>query len=456
MSKVTAGTLCKVMGGNWINGKINTEIYGIMNNSTKVKRGYLYFNIKEGNHNILEAIKNGAAAVVISQIQKKPPINNPNVVVIAVPDLWVAFWKTVKYYRDMHNIPVVGVTGTSGKTTTTEMIASIFSRRWKTLMTPNNLNMPQFVPRHVMRLNNGFEAAVFEIGMNSPGQISSQSRIFQPKAGVITNIGAGHLEYLGSIKNVIIEKSSIMEGIPSDGCLVLNIDDPSTKRINLSEFKGKVIYYGLNNMAHYMASDIEFNHNGTSFKGLIDGKKYQFFIPTFGKHNVYNALAAIAVARFFKFDVKTIIEGLMKFPKPHGRLQFVKGIKNSILIDDTYNANPVSVKAGLEVLATQAGNKNSVAVLGNMLEQGKYTIENHRKVGQELEKLKINWLITVGTFAKEIAKGVRSNKVKIWSFDWNQEAIDFLRNNLPENSVILVKGSRGARMENVVRGLKNR
>ncbi len=458
MPTITAGKLCKAMNGNWINGEPNIEIHGIISKHTKVKLGFLYFDVKGykvGNLYILEAVKNGAAAIVISQDKDKPPMDNPNVAVIAVPNLWEAFWKTVKYYRDIYDIPVVGVTGTSGKTTTSEMIASIFCKRWKTLMTPKNLNLPQFVPQQIMRLNNGFESAVFEIGMNKQNQISNQARIIQPKVGVITNIGAGHLKHLKSLENVILEKSGIMKGIPDDGYLVLNIDDNATKKIDISGFKGEVIYYGLINKADYMASNLKIKDGGTYFKVSIDGKQYKFFIPTYGRHNVYNALVAIAVAKLFYFDVETIKKGLANYVKPPRRLQIVKGIKNSVLIDDTYNANPNSVMAGLEVLTTLTGNNTSVAVLGNMLEQGEYTIKNHRKIGKVVEALNINWLITVGTMAKEIAKGVTSNKIKKWSFDWNKEAVNFLRKKLPKNSVILVKGSRGARMENVVLGLKS-
>ncbi|PKM83908.1 MAG: hypothetical protein CVU88_00630 [Firmicutes bacterium HGW-Firmicutes-13] len=458
MPEVTAGKLCKAMGGDWITGNSKTRIKGVICKSAEVKPGYLYFDVRGSrggnNYFILQAVKKGAAAVVISQNKKKLPFNNPNVAFISVPKLWTAFWKTVKFYRDMYNIPVVGVTGTSGKTTTTGMITSIFMRRWRTIKTIRNFNLPQFVPERILRLNRGYQAAVFEIGMNRRNQISSQSRVIKPKVGIITNIGTGHIEHLGSFENVIREKSGIMKGIPDNGYLVLNADDPATKHIDLSGFKGKVVYYGLINEADYTADDIKIKSGGTSFKGLIDGKKYEFFIPTYGKHNVYNALAAIAAARLFNFDVKTIQQGLAKFHSPYQRLQMVKGIKNCLIIDDTYNANPNSVIAGLEVLSSLAGRKKSVAVLGNMLEQGKYSTKSHRKVGKKVEELNIDWLITVGTLAKEIAKGVNSKKIKKWSFKWNNQAAGFLRRNLPENSVVLVKGSRGVRMERVVNSLK--
>lgn len=458
MPILSAGKLCAVTGGKFIKGKKDTKISGISKEYFNIKKGYLYFDVakpKERDTRIRIAINSGAAAVVISEKKKYKPILDPHIVIISVPNVSNAFWKTVKYYRDMHSIPIVGVTGTSGKTTTCAMVTSIFRTKWKTLVTRGNLNLPDFVPSQIMLLNtNKYDAAVFEIGMHRKGQISKQSKIIQPKVGVITHIGEAHLEHVGNLANVILEKTAIANGIPADGCLVLNIDDPSTERINLSKFKGKVVYYGLIKKANYMASDLKIEKKGTFFKVLIDGMQHQFFIPTYGKHNVYNALAAIAVARFYGFSVNSIKKGLEKYPKPKMRLQVMRGIKNCVVIDDTFNANPNSVMAGLEVLSALADKKISIAVLGGMLEQGKYAIENHRKVGKKVEALNINWLITIGSLGKQIAKGVKSKKIKKWSFDSNQEAISFLRKNLPKNSIVFVKGSRGTRMQSIVKGIK--
>ncbi|HWI54965.1 MAG TPA: UDP-N-acetylmuramoyl-tripeptide--D-alanyl-D-alanine ligase [Desulfobacteria bacterium] len=456
MSVITAGKLCEVVGGKWIRGDKKTRIKGLICRYTEAKPGQIYFDVrggKGGDSNILGALKNGASAVVISKHKRRVPFEDETIPVIAVPNVWEAFWSTVRFYREMYDIPVVGVTGTSGKTTTTAMISAIFRRRWKVLKTVGNLNLPPFVPSQIMRLKWGYQAAVFEVGMNRPGQISKQSRAIRPKVGVITHIGTGHIEHLGSYENVILEKSGIMEGIPSDGCLVLNSDDSATKAIDLSGFTGKVLYYGLVNPADFMAQDLEFKENGTSFKVKINGKLQPIFIPTYGKHNVYNALAAIAVAQYYNFDAATIRQGLARYHKPHMRLQIDKGLNNSVLINDTYNANPDSIMAGLEVLATLAKGRNSVAVLGNMLEQGEFSAEHHRKVGEKVEQLKINWLITVGTLAKDIARGVKTKNMYIKSFNYTKEASKFLRENLPKNSVVLVKGSRGARMEWVVKGL---
>ncbi|MHB9093698.1 MAG: UDP-N-acetylmuramoyl-tripeptide--D-alanyl-D-alanine ligase [Eubacteriales bacterium] len=459
MPRVTAGSLCEVLGGSLKNGKASTAIKGIMCRCTKVVPGLLYFDVKGGkggNLNILEAVKNGAVGVVVSKHKRVMPFEDEGMVVISVPRVKDAFWRAVSFYRDLYDIPVIGVTGTSGKTTTKEMITSIFRRKWKVLKTVGNMNLPDFLPSHILRLKWGYQAAVFEIGMNRPGHIGKQARIARPKVGVITHVGPGHVGPLGSFENVILEKAGILQGVPDDGYLVLNADDPGTAKIDKSGFKGKIVYYGLENKADFMAGDIVYSEKGTSFTVNLDNQECQFFIPTFGKHNVYNALAAIAVARICKFNVKLIQQGLAKYRKPHMRLQITKGINNCTLINDTYNANPDSMEAGLEVLSTMARGKTSIAVLGNMLEQGPDAAKNHRRVGKKAAEVKINWLVTVGGLAKEIANGAAktSKSMKIWSFAWKKQAVAFLKANLPKDSVVLIKGSRGAYMEQLVTSLK--
>ncbi len=462
MVSFAARQLLKPMSGKWIKGDQNTVISGFINKASKVKPGYMFFDVKggkTGQRNISRAIENGAAAVVVAEKNYEQQLFEDDGVpaaVITVDDVWEAFWSVVKLFRELHHIPVVGVTGSSGKTTTTHMIASIFSRRWKIYKTKRNLNLPEYLPAQIMRLQNGYEAAVFEIGMHRRGQVGRQSSIIQPEVAVITNIGPAHVEYLGNLEQIILEKSDIIKGMPGHGCLVLNADNPATKKIDLSDFKGKIVYFGLKNKADYTASEILIKGRGTYFRASVDGKKHYFFIPVYGRHNVYNALAAIAAARYYNFDIETIKAGLAGFSQPKMRLQILPGLRESVLIDDTYNANPDSIIAGLEVLKELSRKKISVAVLGDMLEQGEYALENHRKVGRKVEELKINWLITVGELAREIAGAIKSSKIKKWSFDNTWEAASFLRKALPGKSVVLVKGSRGSRMERVVKAITER
>ena len=459
MRTVSVDSLCQVMGGTLVRGDADIPVKGIMSRCSKVKPGFIYFDVvggRTGDDNILEAIDRGAAGIVVSRYKKVLPFDNANIVVISVAKVGEAFWNVIKHFRDMYDIPVVGVTGTSGKTTTKEMITAIFRHRWKTLKTVGNMNLPHYVPPHIMRLGYGYQAAVFEIGMNRPGQVSKQSRIIQPMVGIITHIGEGHIEHLGGIEEVIREKEGIIVGIPDTGYLILNADDPNSAKINLADFKGKVLYYGLENKGDFTAENIVCSKKGTSFDVNLEGEKHSFFIPTFGRHNVGNALAAIAAARIFNFETESIRSGLARYRKPYMRLQILKGIKDSILINDTYNANPGSMVAGLEVLAALSKGRTGVAVLGNMLEQGKYAVDNHQRVGQKAAELQIDWLVTVGRLAKQIAAGAAqsSAEMKIWSFLLKRQAAQFLRENIPYGSVVFVKGSRGAYMERLVRELR--
>ncbi|ADG82608.1 UDP-N-acetylmuramoylalanyl-D-glutamyl-2,6-diaminopimelate/D-alanyl-D-alanyl ligase [Thermincola potens JR] len=455
-------TLCKVTNGVLRQGDPQQKITGIMSRCKAVKPGQVYFDVKGGpgsDENILVALDKGAVALVISKHKKKLPFNNHKISVIAVPKVWDAFWDCVSYHRDQFNIPVVGVTGTSGKTTTKEMIASIFKKKWgKILKTEQNLNLPSFVPGHIMRLTAEHKAAVFEIGMNRRGHVAKQSRVIKPMIGIITNIGQAHVGMLGSKEAVIEEKGSIIEGIPKNGYLLINADDENSGKLDLSSFQGKTLRFGIKNKADYVAEDIATGLDFVSFKTVIYGKEEQIRVPISGKHNVYNALAAIAASTLLNIEVKYIKQGLAGFRRPKLRLQLVKGINDSLLINDTYNANPDSVIAGLEVLKELAKDRTSIAVLGNMLEQGVFTNEAHQRVGRRVQELGIDYLITIGKLARQIAVGARKHGMpeeKIKSFDQRYEGSFYLKKHMPHRAVCLFKGSRAVYLDKMVEYLKD-
>lgn len=453
-------TIREALDGTLVRGNDEHEVSGIMARWAYTKPGYLYFDVvggPGGDRNMLKALENGATAFVISKYKKNLPFKDAEVTVIAVPKVWEAFWKFVAFYREQFRIPVIGVTGTSGKTTTKEMLAAILRRKWQVMKTKSNLNLPDFVPGHVFRINKKHGAAVFEIGMNGPGQIGKQSRAVKPNIGIITHIGQGHVGAFNNKEEVIKEKSDIMIGIPQDGHLLLNADDPNTAKIDLAGFKGQVHYFGLKNKAEITGHDIRTDITGTRFIARAPGLQEEFFIPTFGRHNVSNALAAIMAARLAGVAVGDIKTGLAKYRKPAMRLQVVKGIKRALLINDTYNANPDSVIAGLEVLKLLATGRKSVAVLGTMLEQGKYRIDAHRRVGRKVAELQIDLLVTVGQSAGEIARGALGagmDEKKVVSFARRWQAGQYLQKALPDKAVALFKGSRGAYLEQVVKMLK--
>jgi len=453
-------TICNAVDGTMVQGDRELAISGIMSRWTHVKPGFLYFDVvggPGGDRNMLQALEKGAVAFVISKYKKKLPFDDKEVPVIAVPKVWEAFWKFIAFYRDQFKIPIIGVTGTSGKTTTKEMLGSVLGQKWPVMKTRSNLNLPDFVPGHILRLRKSHGAAVFEIGMDGPGQIGKQSRVVKPNIGIITFIGQGHVGAFNNKDEVIKEKSDIMIGIPADGHLLLNADDPKTAKIDLSGFKGQVHYFGIKNKAGITACDIRNEDHGTRFRAEAPGLDEEFFIPTFGVHNVSNALAAILAARLAGVETGYIKKGLARYRKPAMRLQVVKGIRNTLLINDTYNANPESVIAGLDVLKLLGTGRKTVAVLGNMLEQGKYAGEAHRRVGKKAAGLKLDLLITVGVLAREIANGALQDgmdKEKVISFNKRLHAGQYLHKTLPERAVVLFKGSRGAYLENLVKVLK--
>lgn len=309
-----------------------------------------------------------------------------------------------------------------------------------------------------MRLTAEHKAAVFEIGMNRRGHVAKQSRVIKPMIGIITNIGQAHVGMLGSKEAVIEEKGSIIEGIPKNGYLLINADDENSGKLDLSSFQGKTLRFGIKNKADYVAEDIATGLDFVSFKTVIYGKEEQIRVPISGKHNVYNALAAIAASTLLNIEVKYIKQGLAGFRRPKLRLQLVKGINDSLLINDTYNANPDSVIAGLEVLKELAKDRTSIAVLGNMLEQGVFTNEAHQRVGRRVQELGIDYLITIGKLARQIAVGARKHGMpeeKIKSFDQRYEGSFYLKKHMPHRAVCLFKGSRAVYLDKMVEYLKD-
>lgn len=454
-------TICQATKGTLIQGDINQKITGIMSVSRKVKPGQIYFDIKGGkggNENIKRALKRGATALVISKHKKKLPFENPKVAVVAVPKVGQAFWDCVEYHRDKFDIPIVGVTGTSGKTTTKEMVASILRRQWRRVMkTTQNLNLPSFVPGHLIRLNPGHKAAVFEIGMCQPGHVAKQSKIIKPIIGIITNIGQAHVGNFGSKEGVIAEKASIAVGIPKNGFLLINADDENCMKADFSQFKGKILTYGIVKEADFRAKKVETGVDSVSFQVQIYGKEETIKVPVSGKHNAYNALAAVAAASLLKIETEKIKEGLANYRRPKMRLQLLEGINNSLLINDTYNANPDSVIAGLEVLKDLSKGKPSIAVLGNMLEQGVFSDEAHKRVGRKVQELGIDQLITVGWFARKIAEGALESgmeKEQIKSFDKRHQASFYLKRHMPKGAVCLFKSSRAVYLDVTVEYLR--
>lgn len=405
----------------------------------------------DGHDFIEQACKNGAA-LVMAQEGKPVPDNIP---AVFVNDTVKALGALASAYRDLFKIRVVAVTGSVGKTSTKEMIASILSARYKVHKTKGNFNNEIGLPLSVLELDRDHDVAVFEMGMRGFGEISYLSRIVKPDIAVITNIGITHIERLGTRQNILKAKLEILDGMKGSGTVILNGDDEL-----LSGLKGllpqRTVFYGINEDNDITAFNLCIKGEaGVSFEVQSPQGDIEYFIPAPGIHNVHNALAGIAVARTLGMNESEIREGMAAFTGEKLRLSIEEkdGIK---FINDSYNAAPSSMKAALYVLNDIGKGRRKWAVLGDMLELGAYSEDAHREIGRLVSTLGIDYLVAVGKDARWYIKGIeenQDNKTTAILFDSIDDAKQYIQTLMQKDDVILFKGSRMMKLDVLVQKL---
>lgn len=349
-------------------------------------------------------------------------------------------------------IPTIAVTGSVGKTTTKEMIASVLNVKWNVLKTLNNRNQINHTKECANKVRFGHQSVVLEFAMGRKDAGKMHCNYIQPNISVITNVGAAHYGKLGnSIQSTAKYKSDLIKYMKPNGILLLNSDDKNSKLLNTKKFKGKIITVGVNNKADYQASDVKFLDSGMTFQLILKHKKEKFFIPAFGIHNVINALFAIVVAHLLHFSPSEIRSGLKNFKIPDRRLTLLKLRSQSLLIDDTYNSNPESVKAAVDVFIELSKGKKKIVVLGSMLELGQRTNHWHKEIGEYLSKKNICIICTYGKEAKFINIGaVKTGHKKAYHFLKRKKLHLWLKQNIQPSTAILIKGSNRMRMNETV------
>ncbi len=453
---IKGADLLKACRGELLQGDPEQLISGFSIDSRSIRKGDFFVPLRgekeDGHIYVPGAVAAGAAG---SFYARRPlPELPPQALLIGVPDVLAALQQAAAYQRRRFNLPVIGVTGSSGKTTTKDFIAGVLSGRMKVLKTEGNLNNEIGLPLTLLRLDESCRAAVLEMGMSAPGEIAGLAQWALPDIGVITNIGEAHLEMLGSMEAIAAAKAELLDCIGSRGTAVLNGDDPRLREMG-ARFDGKVYTYGFN-QGDIRASSLSKRGEGSIFKVRFPGgEEGSFSLPLPGRHLVSNALAALAVGYLLGVSLPQMQEGLEKSEITDGRLQLLTHHTGSRIIDDSYNANPDSVRAALEVLRDLGGVK-SVAVLGDMLELGPAAPEAHREIGRFAARSRIGALVTVGELGAEIAAGAAAAGLTAAACRSHAEALDALKRHLPADGAgwyILVKGSRGMRMETIIDGL---
>ncbi|MCZ8515778.1 UDP-N-acetylmuramoyl-tripeptide--D-alanyl-D-alanine ligase [Paenibacillus filicis] len=353
--------------------------------------------------------------------------------------------------------PVIAVTGSAGKTTTKEMIASILRTRWNIFKSHSNQNLPPSTRRHIKQIRKQDRAAVLEFGMLKPGHIKAHCKVIQPSIGVITNVGTAHIGNVGNrVEGIARAKSELIRYMNPKGTLVVNADDRNSGLLATQDFQGKRIRIGIRNKADYKAHSIHSTRRGVSFRVRLDGKDTEFFIPCLGDHNVYNALNAIAVTHRLRFTAKEIKTGLARYPIPYRRLVRTELPNRVTLIDDTFSSNPNAAKAALDVLAS-IGRQRTIAVIGYMKDLGDYAVKGHKDVGRHASRKRVTRLFTVGSLARHIAQGAKEAGLpanRIRCFTSKPELHKALAAAIKPDTAILVKGTHLLKLEQTVAFLK--
>jgi UDP-N-acetylmuramoyl-tripeptide--D-alanyl-D-alanine ligase len=349
--------------------------------------------------------------------------------------------------------PTIAVTGSAGKTTTKSMIASILRKKWSIYESRDVNNAFINTEKSAKRIKSSHQAVVVEFGIAYYGHIVKHCSFIRPNIGIITNIGTAHIgNFRGDITKLATAKSELIQHMDQNGVLLINNDDVNSKHLLTHSFPGTIIKIGINNSGQYRAENVQYTEEGMSFTVKLHGIFIRFFIPIFGVHNVYNALFAIAVADTLGFSPEEISSGLREYKRPEMRMVTRKLNGEITLIDDSFSANLHAMKAAIDVLVNLGGDGTKVAVLGDMKGLGVMSKEAHLEIGSYAAKKKVDYLFTIGDYSKLVSKaalehGISAENVVHFK---DKESLYQALNNLSPGTTILVKGSRKARMEEVV------
>lgn len=448
---LTAGEVLQASAGELLQGRPDIRIRRISTDTRDIRKGDLFVAIKGEHfdaHNFLgQAVAGGAVALLISDRTCFVPAG---VAVVVVKDTVQAYGDLAGAYRKKFSrIRVCAVTGSAGKTTTKEMIAAVLGTRFRVLFNKGTENNHIGVPATLLKMKSSHQAAVIETGTNHHGEIDRLAAIVGPDVAVFTNVGPSHLEGLGSPDGVFQEKSALAAHVRDGGLLVVNNDD-----IRLSRLPGmfpslRAVKFSVEGASDIRATGIEISRKGLTF--CVGKESFRLKDPVPG--NLYNALAAIACARELRIPFSEIRRGLLRFRAPAGRQCFHRAGRVTV-IDDAYNANPVSFRNAVCTLQMLRPAR-SILVAADMLELGSGAQDLHRQVGEFAADRKIDILLTCGNLARHIAQGAAqgAGQTRVVSCSDQQEVLSFLRDNVRPGDAVLVKGSRGMRMENVVKDL---
>lgn len=448
IDEVVSSTSCNVLLKNNLN-----DIEYISTDSRDIKENTLFISLigeRFDGHNFLEEVYSKGCRAFI--IEKDASFNKDDITLIKVPSTLYALGDIAKYYRNKFNINVIGVTGSVGKTSTKDIIHSVLSKKYNTLKNEGNFNNEIGLPKTIFNINSDNEYSVLEMGMDHKGQIKHMADISNPLIGVISNIGTAHIEFFDNQDGIFNAKMEITSFFDENSLLVVNGDDEYLKTLLNKDSNYKILSYGFNTYNDIYPINYKINENTSTFTCLINGKEEEFTIPSPVKHNILNSLCAITIGLYLDIDINKIKEGLATFTLSKSRMDIFKTNKYKI-INDCYNASLDSVISALDVLKNN--NTRKVAILGDILELGKFSKEIHEEIGKHIKDIDI--LITVGKdslYINDTAVSSGFNIDNTYHYIDNETLLKDINKILKDNDTILVKASNGMKLSEVVDYLK--
>lgn len=435
------------------------SFHGVSTDSRTIEKGNLFIPLIgesfDGHDYAAQAMESGAAAVLWQEDHPGAPEGVP---VIRVADTLVALQQLAAAYRQQLPVRVIGVTGSNGKTTTKDMIAACLATTYTVLKTQGNLNNHIGLPLTLLQLTEETQMAVIEMGMSGRGEIELLTKIAGPEAAVITNIGEAHMLQLGSREEIAAAKLEIIAGLREDGLLVYNGDEPLIEQqLKENEKYGSILRFrfGAEESNDYFPVAVMQQEDVISFKLNVPFSP-TFKLPIPGRHNVMNALAAIAVCRFMGVSEADIVQGLAELQVSEMRNEYVKTSNGATLINDAYNSSPTALRAAIRMLEELQVNGRKIAVLSDMLELGEQSEHYHREIGRMLDAEKIDYVWTYGPLAAYIAEEAKAQYPEghVRVFTDKDELASELASLLKEEDLALFKASRGMRLEEVIERLR--
>ncbi|MBV9617858.1 MAG: UDP-N-acetylmuramoyl-tripeptide--D-alanyl-D-alanine ligase, partial [Verrucomicrobia bacterium] len=450
MNPLSILEIAKLAEAKFEQGDGETSIERISTDSRTIKKGELFVALRgenfDGHRFVSDVAKNGAAGAIVDlNWQGKVPNKFG---ILRANDSLLAYQNLAKNYRNSLSLKVVAITGSNGKTSTKDFCASVLGRKFCVTKTQGNFNNHVGLPRTILEAASEHQVGVWEIGMNHPGEVAPLAKIAAPDTAIITNIGVAHIEFMGTREAIAREKGTLAETVGSEGTVILNADDPFSEGI-AKRTRARIVFAGVNNGV-LRAADIEQGASGSEFTILEGAHRCRAQLSVPGLHMVQNALLAVAAGRAFGVSLEECAIGLATAPLTKARLQ-IREVHGVRFLDDSYNANPDSMKAALRTLVELDAEGKRIAVLGEMRELGSESQRGHEEVGQEAAALGVDRLIGIGEMGGVISGAAKKAGLeKSHNLGSTSEAADLLTEIAEPGDLVLIKGSRLARTEEVI------